>query len=134
MSLIGRKIIVIGTSGAGKSTLGRRLSDLLGYPHVEFDALRWDADWTVSPAFSQKLASAMESAEWIMDGNFMEDRTPAWEQADTVVWLDYSLPRLFSRLFPRTVKRVFTREKYGTAIRKHFFSNFSQKTQCYIGW
>jgi len=39
------RIAVIGTSGAGKTTLARRIAGRLKLPHVELDAINWQAGW-----------------------------------------------------------------------------------------
>src|SRR6476619_989744 len=41
-----RRLRVLGTSGAGKSRLAARVSEVLGVPRLELDAVFWDADWT----------------------------------------------------------------------------------------
>jgi adenylate kinase family enzyme len=39
------RIVVIGTSGAGKTTLARRIAVRLNLPHIELDAINWQAGW-----------------------------------------------------------------------------------------
>ena len=40
-----RRVRVVGNSGSGKTTFGRALAQRLGVPHVELDAVLWDAGW-----------------------------------------------------------------------------------------
>ena len=44
-----------------------------------------------------------------------------WSLADTVVWLDYSLPLLFARLTRRTLRRAITREVLWNGNREDFW-------------
>ncbi|WP_423226670.1 AAA family ATPase, partial [Candidatus Amarolinea aalborgensis] len=44
-----QRIVVVGTSGSGKTTLARRLALALGIPHIELDALHWEANWQEAP-------------------------------------------------------------------------------------
>ncbi len=110
---VGRRIAVIGVTGSGKTTLARDLARWLGYPHVELDALRWEPNWTEAPreVFRARVARAIADECWVADGNYSEVRDLVWARADTVVWLDYALPLILWRLWWRTLRRVFTREK-----------------------
>jgi adenylate kinase family enzyme len=92
-----QRVLVLGRGGAGKSTFARRLSEVLGIHAVELDAHFWSptlqppapADW----AEAQALLVAGD--RWILDGDLgpydvLEARLG---RADTVVVLDFSLPR-----------------------------------------
>ena len=107
MSLHGHRIYVVGATGAGKSTLARSLSDTLHLPHVELDDLYWDADWTPSPRFGDRVSQMLQDEKdgWIVDGNYRQARAMLWEHVDTVVWLDYPIWVNFYRLWCRCWKR-----------------------------
>jgi hypothetical protein len=47
---------------------------------------------------------------WVIDGNYSACRDLIWGRADTVVWLDYSFPRVFAQLLGRTLRRALRRE------------------------
>jgi adenylate kinase family enzyme len=108
-----RRIVVIGTSGSGKTTLAYRLSQNLGVPHVELDAIHWGPNWTPASreAFREQTSQALSGAVWVTDGNYSVVRDIVWSRADTVVWLDYALPVVLARVLWRTIRRVFTREE-----------------------
>ena len=55
-----QRINVVGTTCTGKTTLARRLSEVLGIPHVEMDALYWEPNWTPAPAdiLAQRVTEA----------------------------------------------------------------------------
>lgn len=109
---IGRRIIVIGTTGSGKTTMARRLAGMLGVPHIELDTLHWEPGWHEAPrdVFRARVAAAVAADGWATCGNYSAVRDLTWPRADTVVWLDFSMPVNFFRLFRRTIRRLITRE------------------------
>lgn len=107
-----RRIAVVGTTGSGKTTLARKLADRLDIPHVELDSLYWEADWSPAPVqvFRSRVVQAVDAAAWTTDGNYSQVRDIVWGKADTVVWLDYPLPVVLSRVTRRTIRRSLQRE------------------------
>ena len=96
---------MVGPPGAGKSTVGAAIAEGLGCPHVELDALWWDADWTEVGAevFKARAEVAIAGDRWVVDGNYFSNgaHDVIWPRADTIVWLD--LPRRTT--FPRVLWR-----------------------------
>src|SRR5262245_54009030 len=108
------RISVVGTSGSGKTTLAGNLSKILGLPHFELDALRWEPGWREAPrdVFRSRVAEAIKADCWVVDGNYRNDAQDLlWERVDTVVWLNYSFPVTLYRVVSRTLRRVVTRQK-----------------------
>ena len=66
-----KRILVLGPSGSGKSTLARRIGARLGIPVVHLDTFHWNPGWIESEVgrFRQKVAEAVASDAWVMDGN-----------------------------------------------------------------
>jgi adenylate kinase family enzyme len=122
----GHRIVVVGTSGSGKTTLAQRLGDHLGIPHVEMDALHWGPNWTPAPCevFRRKVAEALSGDAWTTDGNYSAVRDIVWNRADTVVWLDYSLPLILWRVTTRTLRRMFAQEELWNGNRETFAASF----------
>lgn len=107
-----QRIAVTGTTGSGKSTLAGELARRLGVPHVELDALHWDAGWAAAPLelFRERAAAALlPDGRWVVDGNYTPVRDISWGRADTLLWLDYPLPLVFWRLARRTLWRGVAR-------------------------
>ena len=106
------RIVIVGSTGSGKTTLAKELSQLVGAPHVELDALNWGPNWTAAPAevFRARVAEAVSADRWIVEGNYHVVRDIVWPRADCIVWLNYSLPLVLSRLVRRTTRRVLTAE------------------------
>lgn len=115
-----RRIHVVGTSGSGKTTLARRLAQRLDIPHVEMDALFWGPDWTPAPRelFRERAAHALGGDAWTTDGNYSKVRDIVWGRADTIVWLNYSLPLVLWRVTWRTLRRSLTREELWSGNRE----------------
>jgi adenylate kinase family enzyme len=107
------RIAVVGTSGSGKTTLAGQLAKRLGITHVELDALHWGPGWTPAsdPIFRERTEQALSGDAWTTDGNYSAVRDIVWERADTVVWLNYTLPVIMGRVIRRTLWRSVTREE-----------------------
>ncbi len=89
-----KRIAVIGTTGSGKTTLARQISNRLGIPHVELDALHWEPNWAEPSAevFRDRVDRALRGDAWVVDGNYSIARDLIWTRAATIVWIDYALP------------------------------------------
>jgi adenylate kinase family enzyme len=107
-----KRIIVVGSTGSGKTTLAGQLGARLGYPHVELDALHWEPNWQEAhpDIFRDRVSRALDQDLWVVDGNYSKVRDLVWPEADTLIWLDYSLWINLWRVISRTAKRVATRE------------------------
>lgn len=123
-----RRITVVGTSASGKTTLARRLAEALDIPHIELDALFWQPDWT--PAHQEDLRARVTEAlagdAWIVDGNYSAVRDIIHARADTLIWLDYSLPLVLWRVTSRTTRRLITRAELWNGNRESLRSVFSR--------
>ncbi len=119
----GRRVSVVGTSGSGKTTTASQIARRLGIPHVELDALHWEADWTPATldVFRERVVQALSGDAWAVDGNYSKVRDIVWGRADTVVWLDYGLPVIMWRLLWRTWRRSLTREELWSGNRESLY-------------
>lgn len=124
-------VAVIGTTGSGKTTFAATLASRLGVPHIELDALHWDSNWTPAPTevFRARVEAAIACASWVADGNYNAVRDLVWGRADTLVWLDYSLPLILYRLALRTFGRAMRNQELWNGnreqLRMHFLSRNS---------
>ena len=123
-----QRIAVVGTTGSGKTTLARQISQRLLIPHVELDALHWDANWapTPLPVFQERTTQALDGDAWVVDGNYSQVRDIIWSRTDTIVWLDYSLWVIMRQLLWRTFRRVLTRERLWNGNREDIGLLFSR--------
>ena len=105
-----RRVSVVGSTGTGKTTFARELAALVGVPHIELDALAWGPKWTTVPAdeFRARAEARIAAPGWVVDGNYggAGVRDIVWKSADTIVWLDFSLPVILRRLWSRTNARI----------------------------
>lgn len=130
-----QRIVIIGTTGSGKSTLARALAGRLNAAVIEPDALYWAADWREAPTevFRQRVDEATHTERWIFGGNYSTARDLVWVRADTLIWLDYSLPLVFGRLFRRTVRRIVSREDlWHTGNRETWRKQFLSRDSLFV--
>lgn len=102
---------MVGPTCSGKTTFARRLGSILGTRYVELDSLYWGPEWAPRPDFEQEVLAAARQPRWVIDGNYSAVRDIIWRRCTTIVWLDYSFARVFSRALRRTVRRVVTGER-----------------------
>lgn len=86
-----KKIMVIGCPGSGKSTFSRILHQRTGIPLFHLDMMNWNADRTTveKSVFLERLSSAIQMNEWIIDGNYGSTIELRLQACDTVILLDY---------------------------------------------
>lgn len=107
------RVVVVGTSGSGKSTFARNLGAAIGAPHLELDAVNWQAGWrnlnTDDPAeFVRRVAQAASAEAWVADGNYSKARQVLWPRATRFVWLDYERPVIMRRVIRRSLGRALS--------------------------
>lgn len=105
-----RRVLVLGRGGAGKTRFARDLGARTGLPVIELDQHFWgpdraapgDAEWV---GIQERLAGP---PTWIMDGDFgpYDEPAPRLRAADTVVVLDFGLPRCAWRAVRRGPERA----------------------------
>ena len=105
------RIVVIGTSGAGKTTLAQAIAKQFRVPHIELDAINWQAGWRDlirhDPLeFFSRVADAIQADAWVLDGNYERVRSLVWQRATHVVWLDYARHVVMLRVVRRSLLRV----------------------------
>ncbi|NDJ61471.1 MAG: AAA family ATPase [Chloroflexi bacterium] len=100
-----------GTPGSGKTTLARQIADRLGLPHIELAAHYWCPNWQPCPptTFAAQLRTCLATDAWVIDGLYHKELT--WARADTLIWLDYPLHIVLTRLLRRTIRQIITQER-----------------------
>ncbi|GMA31700.1 toxin [Litorihabitans aurantiacus] len=116
-----RRLRIVGVSGAGKTRLARDVAERLRVPHLELDAVFWDAGWAyrdLGEAHAMIDAFVADHPDgWVAEGNWssrlegrLDPGTP--DGADVLVWLD--LPRWL--VMVRVVRRTIARGVLRTSL------------------
>ena len=110
-----RVAVLASASGSGKTTFARTLSERLGVPFVELDALNHvGPDWNEATPeqLRAKVAPIVATDSWVIDGAYRGKLGDlVVERADVVVWLDLPMRVWLPRLVRRTLSRVIRREE-----------------------
>lgn len=121
------RVLIVGTSGSGKTTLARRLAAATGAPHIELDAINWQAGWrdlyAHDPAlFAERVRDAAAGTSWVCDGNYGKVRPILIARASDVVVLDYARSVVMCRVVQRSFIRALVRKELwpGTGNREDF--------------
>jgi adenylate kinase family enzyme len=124
-----RKVAVFGLPGTGKTTLAGRLAGLLGVPCHDLDhVLFTDSGPLPLEEFRTRTASLTQAGGWVVDGNYSKLADVTWHRADAVIWLDYRLPLIVSRVTRRNLRRLTGREPVPAGAfgwKRAFFSRKS---------
>lgn len=125
-----RRIHVVGTSGSGKTTFARRIAERLNIQHVELDALHWQPGWmaTERDILRAQIAQELSGDGWVVDGNYSVLRDIIWARADTVIWLDYTLPVVLWRITSRTTRRLISRTELWNGNRESVRNLFTRES------
>jgi adenylate kinase family enzyme len=117
---VSTRISVVGSSGAGKTTTGKEIAARLDVPFVELDSIFHQPGWTELPEdeFRARVREVVAADAWVVDGNYGAVRRIVLERATTVVWLDYSRPRVMQQVIRRSVGRGITRRELWNGNRE----------------
>lgn len=123
------RVVVVGTSCAGKSTFAQAFASTCDCPRIELDELYWGMNWQPKPLeeFRHLVAQAANAEAWVADGNYRVVRELLWSRAQTIIWLNYSYPRVLWRAFKRTIRRSLTREQLWHGNRESVWQSFFTK-------
>jgi adenylate kinase family enzyme len=124
---LGRNIVVVGSSCSGKSTLAEEIAGHLCLRFVELDALYWEPEWTHPPVdvFRERVAEATAGDGWAVAGNYSRTLDLIWPRADTIIWLDLSLPLILKRIVQRSWRRSRSDELLWGTNREKFSEHFT---------
>ncbi len=130
------RILVVGATGAGKSTLARAVGTRLDVPFHDMDALYFSGPgWTVNDKLTVEVSRLAAEPRWIIDSiGYPEVRDLLWEQADTVLWLDYGKRVVLPRVLRRSLRRTLTRERVYGGNRETWAGWFSREHPVWWSW
>ncbi|MDH0334661.1 adenylate kinase [Metapseudomonas otitidis] len=109
---LGQRISIVGGSGAGKTYLAKLLSQRLGLPHIEQDAIFHQPGWQPLPReeFREQVAQALATPRWVVEGSYSATRPLILARAETVIWLDLPRTLVMYQIVTRTLGRLLTRK------------------------
>ena len=125
------KIYIVGTSGSGKSTLAQEIAEMFTLKHIELDALHFGPQWVERPwdVFIEDVKREIESPNWVVCGNYSPVRDLLMQNANLLIWLDYSFTKIFWQTTKRTFRRLIRKEPCCNgnyeSWRQQFFSKYS---------
>jgi len=134
---LGNRIVVIGTTSSGKSTLAAQLAQRLDLNFIELDALYWEPNWQGAPlgVFRARVEAATQAERWVVAGNYHVVHDLVWPRAQAVIWLDYSLWRIFWQLISRTFARWWRNELLWGTNRESLWKHFRLwSTESLVHW
>ncbi|WP_042149344.1 ATPase AAA [Paucisalibacillus sp. EB02] len=112
-----KKITILGNPGSGKSTLAKQFGQLLEIPAYHMDALYWEPGWKPAEesVFLKRHDELLMQDSWIIDGNYSISLPKRLEDADTIIFLNYSTLQC---LYGITKRRIMYRKKTRSDIGK----------------
>jgi adenylate kinase family enzyme len=121
-----KRVVVIGVTSSGKSTLAERLAKRFDLDCIELDGLYWEPNWQAPPAevFRTRVAKAVQAEKWVAAGNYRVVRDLLWSRAEAVIWLDYSIGRVFWQLTRRNFRRWWSQELLWGTNRERLWIHF----------
>ena len=81
-----RRVIIAGPSGSGKTTACALVSDRIGVPHHEIDALFHGPGWQPRPQFHDDVARFVATEAWVTE----------WQYSEAVSYTHLTLPTICS--------------------------------------
>jgi len=123
-----QKIIIVGTSGCGKSTLALKLEQLLEIPQYDLDDYYWLPNWQPNPVYLKDLLDTiLQQDSWIINGNYSKFQPLLWGNADTIIWLDFTLSRCFYQCLKRSLSRLISQTPCCNGNFETFLRTFFSK-------
>jgi len=101
-----KKIAIIGSGGTGKSTLAKELGQILNLPVYHLDSFFWKSGWIQidESDFDHILKSLIVEDKWIIDGNYQRTMDMRFQEADTIIYLDYPTYISLFRVIKRRIQ------------------------------
>lgn len=101
------RISIIGGSGCGKSTLCDILAKELNLPAIHLDAINYKPNWVEIEKNERDRIISNKSKEnkWIIDGNYNKTLKERLNNADLIIWLDYSTWAQLKGVIKRYLKK-----------------------------
>lgn len=132
-NLIGQRIWIIGCPCSGKSTFSKALKTYLNFDTWELDSFIWQRGWERinDNLLVQTIEDKIKCDTWIIDGQYPIVNDLILSRADTIIWLDFPLYVLISRLIKRTFINVCKRNTLWNGNRESLLRLISRDSMIY---
>lgn len=100
------RICIIGGSGTGKTTLANNISKELNIPVLHIDGVHHLPNWEVRDKNERDkiILDKVKEHKWIIDGTYKSTLEARVQNADKVIFLDYSMPARMKGVVGRCIK------------------------------
>ncbi|MBI3109679.1 hypothetical protein HYZ06_01420 [Candidatus Daviesbacteria bacterium] len=109
MSIIDRKIYIVGSAGSGKTTLANLISERFGYPHFDLDDIAYPHQ-KVQPMDKrlEAITKLAQKKQWAAEGIYVSWVEDLFKEADKIIWLDLPLWLTLFRITKRFIINKLT--------------------------
>lgn len=100
------RISIIGGSGTGKTTLSNILAKKYDLPLTHIDGIHHLKNWQIRDKSERDkiILDIVKKEKWIIDGTYHDTLKQRLENADLIIWLDYSSIAMLKGVIKRYIK------------------------------
>jgi adenylate kinase family enzyme len=122
------KLWVRGVSCSGKTTVSKILCQHFGLTHIQLDEYYWLPGWQArnTDEFAALVNQAIQSDNWLIDGNYNKLSEYTTINPDLMIWLNYPLYIVVWRCLKRTIWRIISRQTVCNGNRETLLHQFKK--------
>lgn len=127
------RIAIIGGSGTGKTTLSNILSNIYHLPVIHIDGIHHLSNWNIRDKKERDkiILDVVAQGKWIIDGTYHDTLKQRVENADLIIWLDYSTIAQLKGVFQRYLKNHGKERMEIPGCKEHLTLAFLKQVICF---